>query len=262
MKVAILGSSGFLGTIIKTKFTNKYQVIPITRKELDLLDFNSVSSWLDLNRPEVVINCATVGGREDADEFNYSEAKNNISIFLNFYNNSNKFGKFINIGSGAEFDKNQNIENAKEDEIFIKSPNGSYGYSKNLISRLCREKTNFYTLRLFGCFHHTEPQFRLFKKYNKNPNILIEDRKFDYISAEDFLIILEYSINNKLEFRDINCVYEQKISISEIIRNFNEPKNILLSSKNYTGDGSKLNSLNLPLLGLKASIEIYRKEII
>lgn len=262
MKIAILGSSGFLGNIIKSKFLEKYDVFPIDRGQLNLIDFNSVSSWLDSQTFDVIINCAISGGKQNVQQFNLIELQSNLSIFLNFYNNSHKFGKFVNIGSGAEFDKDLNIENAKEEEILLRAPTASYGYGKNLISRLCLEKRNFQTLRLFGCFHHTEPDFRLFKRFIADESITIENRKFDYISAEDFVSILEYSINNDLQFKDINCVYTEKFLLSEILSSFKPPTNVKPNPNNYTGDGSKLASLNLPLLGLKKSIEMYKKEIL
>lgn len=257
MKIAILGGRGLLGTIL-TNYLNKHQVFILGRQDLDLTDFVLVQHWLEKNRPDVVINCATAGGKTRLGEYQYDDVLNNLSIFMNFYNSDQYFDKFINIGSGAEFDVRSNIENVKEDNVSKSNPCDSYGYSKNLISRLVHEKDKFYTLRLFGCFDKNEPDFRLFKKFLTDPTFTFVDRKFDYISSTDFCEIVDFYINNDDLYKDINCVYSEKLLLSQVLAKFNKPVNAVgRTPLNYTGDGSKLASLNLELDGLDKGIEIY-----
>lgn len=258
MKIVILGAGGFLGKCI-LKYLKNYNLIAITRKELNLLNYFEVQTWLVNNEPDIIINCAIAGGTKSGINLqSFDDVKNNVSVFLNFYNNSQYFSKFINIGSGAEFDLDTDIDNFTEDKILNVIPKDSYGYSKNLISRLVLEKPNFYTLRLFGCFDNLEPNYRLFKKLLNSEKIIIKDRKFDYISAEDFCKILEFYIENNDLIKDINCVYQNKLWLNEILNKFNiqfvcDEINLL----NYTGNGDKLKTLNINFEGLDAGIKKY-----
>lgn len=257
MKIAILGANGFLGKCILTYIRN-LELIPVTRKDVDLSNFLEVKNWLIKTRPDIVINCAVSGGTKSGlNSQIVDDIRNNISIFLNFYNNSNYFFKFINIGSGAEFDLTTNIDNITEEKILTSIPKDSYGYSKNLISRLILEKDNFYTLRLFGCFDESEPSYRLFKKL-LSEKINIEDRKFDYISVRDFIEILKFYIYNNNLIKDVNCVYQNKYLLSEILHKFNkEFNNVGINPLNYTGNGNKLDTLGIKLKGLDSGIKEY-----
>lgn len=258
MKVAVLGANGFLGQCI-LRDLKKYTLIPVTRKDLDLTNFEQVKSWLLENKPDVIINSAIAGGSKTGlSQQEFADVQNNLSIFMNFYNNSNIFSKFINIGSGAEFDLSTNIDQAREETVIRSNPKDSYGYSKNLISRLVLEKDNFYTLRLFGCFDNSEPEYRLFKKFLNNSQFCLTDRQFDYISATDFCRILSHYIDHDNLPKDINCVYQNKLWLSDILAKFNKEFTIIGNNNlNYTGNGEKLNSLNLSLDGLELGIKEY-----
>lgn len=258
MKVAVLGSNGFLGKFITSQLTIKgYDVYPITRKDVDLTNFIEVARWLEKVKPYAIVNCATAANIS-IDTCSYSDVQNNLNIFLNFYNNSANFDKFINIGSGAEFDRRTNISNVKEFEVILAHPVDSYGYSKNLMARLSIQHDKFFTLRLFGCFHPTEPDFRLFNQVSTGNKVKVIDRQFDYFSARDFLVVLEHYLNNKEYFKDVNCVYEEKLYLSQVLNKIKPIEITGTSELNYTGNGLILAGLNLPLLGLEESIKEYK----
>lgn len=259
-KVSVIGSSGFLGNFISNNL-KEFEIIRITRNNLDLLNFKSVRKWLEETNPDVIINCAIAGGNNrtsDLNKANLSDAQNNLVAFLNFYNNSDLVKKYINIGSGAEFDVRNNIDCFEESQIFNHIPDESYGFSKNIISRLIYEKSQYYTIRLFGCFDSTEAETRLFKKVlnKKIENYL--DRKFDYISAKDFLKVLKHFILNDNLPKDINCVYSEKKKLSEILSFFKtEVISTDIDNRNYTGDSKNIQSLNINFDGLEKGIEEY-----
>lgn len=258
MIVAILGANGFLGKYITGYLKDKnYNVFPVTRTDLDLTNLNAVYQWLKNIQPDVLINCATAKNISVEDKI-YDDILNNINIFLNFYKNSTYFKKFISIGSGAEFDRTKDINRAKEVDILSSYPIDSYGYSKNLISRLSLEHDKFYVLRLFGCFHSSEYEFRLFNRVLHGEPVEIIDKQFDYFSLQDFCSVLNYCINNEILCRDINCVYEEKLYLSEVFNNMPNVKVVGKSLLNYTGDGSRLTRLDLSLLGLNQSMKEYK----
>jgi nucleoside-diphosphate-sugar epimerase len=254
MKIAVLGANGFIGKVICKHFESRgYVVHALTRSNIDLTDFTAVSNWLKTVQPDSVVNCATAMNT-DVHDVVYSDVQNNLAIFLNFYNNSQYFKKFINVGSGAEFDRSTSIESAVETDILTVQPKDSYGFSKNLISRLVLEHDKFYTLRLFGCFHCTVPN-RLFKRVVDGEQVNLTDRQFDYFSAQDFCTVLEHYVNNQVEYKDINCVYQEKLYLSQILSKIGSVAIIDQDPLHYTGNGDRLASLNLPLLGLEESIK-------
>jgi dTDP-4-dehydrorhamnose reductase len=266
MKVAVLGANGYLGKFLVNSLQHdKYNVLPVTRKTVNINSYSAVKTWLETNRPNAVINCATSIRIADiqTNEVNYDDLRNNVNIFMNFYN-INLFDKFINIGSGAEFDKRNNITEADEGDILTAQPIDSYGYSKNLISRLVLNHDKFYTLRLFGCLDVSESPARLFHKLRTEPIINIEDKQFDYFSARDFYRVIEYYLNNQVLYKDINCVYKEKQSLNQIVNIFNNYHktssviNITGVGKNYTGNGYKLSNMNIKLKGLVESMKEYK----
>ena len=258
MRVAILGANGFLGKFITSQLKLKgYDVYPITRQDVDLTSFYSVTRWLENTDPYAIVNCATAANIS-VDTCSYDDIQNNLNIFLNFYNSSPNFTKFINVGSGAEFDRRTNIDNILESEVLLAHPKDSYGYSKNIMSRLAKLNNKFYTLRLFGCFHPTEPDFRLFNRVAKGEDVEIVDRRFDYFSAWDFLTVLEHYLNNDVYYRDVNCVYEEKLYLSEVLSKIRPVKVSGINPLNYTGSGRRLAEFDLPLLGLDKSIKEYK----
>lgn len=258
MKVAVLGANGFLGRFLATQLNKKgYVVYPVTRKELDLTNFLSVTNWLKNIKPNAIVNCA-ISSNIGVNDFVYEDIQNNLNVFLNFYNNSDEFDKFFSIGSGAEFDRRYNIHLASELDIFTSQPKDSYGYSKNVISQLSTHNEKFYTLRLFGCFHISEPKFRLFNRVASGEKVKITDRQFDYFSAYDFFAVLDYLLNNDSLFRDYNCVYKDKLYLSQILNKLNPVEVVDKTHNNYTGLGKRIADLNLELLGLDKSIEAYK----
>lgn len=263
MRVAILGARGYLGSYLVERLVHNHTVIPVTRDTLDLTDYNQVSRWLTKENPAVVINCAISGGGRYVNDINYSDVQRDLPIFLNFYNNPSMC-RYINIGSGAEFDRRTSITNADEYDIIQSRPLESYGFTKNTIARMILKRDQFYTLRLFGCFDSSEPATRLFKKFKNEGKITIQDKYFDYISADDFARIVEHYCTSTDLYKDLNCVYENKMLLSEQLRLFAKyhVPNGLIDVKmerglNYTGLGNRLAKLKIPLQGLEQGIRDY-----
>ena len=118
MKIAIIGSRGFIGRNISEHLSKNHSVYPVTRETIDLLDFNQVDTFLKTYLFDVVINCAAIM----TDQNLLIDARNNFGIFMNFYNCSRLYGRFINTASGAEFDRTFNIDNELESCIFDRMP--------------------------------------------------------------------------------------------------------------------------------------------
>ena len=216
MKIAVVGSNGFIGRNILSALKIKgHEVESLNRDNIDLLNPSSVKLWLTVNRPNIIINCAAI--MKDNNSIN--DCRNNLAIFINFFNNAHLFDKFIDTGSGAEFDRTTNIENISVNNLFDCIPFDSYGFGQNIKSRMCRERDNFYTLRIFNCFGRGELNTRIIPKFLASNTTfkIINDRYFDYFGIQDLITVVNHYVENKVLCNDINTVYMNKVKISEML---------------------------------------------
>jgi GDP-L-fucose synthase len=262
MKVAILGANGSFGRYF---FENlqQFDISPVTRKELNLTDFNQTKQFFSRQKFDAVINCA-INPNSSIENFNVEVASSNLLMFSNLHSCRNLFGRLISFGSGAEFDRSLSIDNVKEEEIFNRNPLDHYGMSKNICSRISATTDNFYTLRLFGSFFSGEPERRLLRKIFSGIPLKIEDRYFDYFWMGDAIQIVDRYLRQTPIHKDINLVYPNKILISEFINTFCKVKNIkadielCVGKNNYTGSAEKIESLDVEFTPLIKTFESYK----
>lgn len=264
MKILITGANGFIGNHLLENISSKNTVYGLMgKKDLDFLDSAEVGKMFDKSF-DLVIHCAT-NGRYRHTSTDDDILASNLRMFMNIHANRHKFKKLINIGSGAEFDLNKNIDRIKEQELRNRVPESSYGLSKNIISRLVLDTKNFYTLRLFGCISHEIPSGTLLSNFLlsvKNNQIfnLENDRKFDFFSADDLVKVVEFLIDNDPIEKDMNLVYGEKIKLSELLIKYCNlhgiNKNLVnifsTSHVDYTGNGDRIADLDIKFDGLNA----------
>lgn len=264
MKIAVLGANGFVGSNLARHLSKSYIVIPVTRAVMDVLDPTAVKNFLAKNEIDVIVNCATTMKNNDL----LDDSRNNFGMFMNFYDNRTLFSKFINMASGAEFDRETDINEAKESLIFSRMPKDSYGWGQNMKARLCSQTEKFYNIRIFNCFGLGEKSTRTFPKFLQEGYLEISnDRYFDYFSIQDLKTVVQDCIEKDWAVKDVNAVYERKYKISQVLEKFcvlnnYEPNFRILSthSNNYTGSGLNLKSLGINLLGLDHGLKDYLKE--
>ena len=257
-KILIIGAGGFVGSYLTKILSSNHYVIPLHKGVINLLDNNSVATFLEANEFDYIINCLTYGGKENLHNKNAEDVGKNISMFYNFFSNRHLFKTYINIGSGIE---RYNIEN-------------SYSFSKRIISNIGLTDFNFVTLNLYGCFGSHEPDIRLLKRYNNSIGKfeLENDRLFDYISIQDFSKIVECVINFPNIIFDsghsIDCVYQHKLKLSEFLDLYCDINNLKkrfeiksISENKYVGSYKALeyiqNTYNLRLYGLAHGLKVY-----
>lgn len=260
MKIAVIGANGFVGRNLVGYLSTKYQVTPVTRITVDLLNPVACFDYFKTQRFDVVINAAAVMN-------NVNDTYNNLGLFMNTHNARTTFGKFINLGSGAEFDRTTDINQSHPEDIFKVLPADAYGFGQNIKSRICQTTENFYTIRIFNCFGTGEAATRIFPKYlNSDQFNISNDRYFDYFSIQDLCKVVEHCANNTWTIKDVNAVYPDKYKISEVLGKFCtlqnlEPKFIVdsTSTNNYTGLSSPLESLSINLFGFEHGLTNYIK---
>lgn len=261
MKVAVLGSRGFVGRNITNNLSKNHEVIPVTRDTLNMLDPVAVKDFLKENVFDVIVNCAAVM----TDDTLLHDTRNNLGMFMNFYNNAGWYGKFINTASGAEFDRSTDINSVLESQIFSRLPQDSYGFGQNMKARLCARTEGFYNIRIFNCFGRGEIPTRIFPRFlNQGSMEISNDRYFDYFSIQDLQAVVEHCIEHDWPIQDVNAVYEQKLKISQVLKKFCSANDlepnfrvVSESSNNYTGSGLSLKTLGIKLNGLEQGFKDY-----
>lgn len=263
MRVAVLGARGFVGRELAGYLLHNHHVTPVTRDTLDVLNPIAVKDFLKAHKFDVIVNCASMM----TDNNSIVDARNNFGMFMNFYDNSQYYGKFINTGSGAELDREYDLWNADESLLFERMPKDSYGWGQNMKSRLCYHKDNFYTIRIFNCFGRGEINTRIFPRFLSEGKLEISnDRYFDYFSIQDLAKVVDHCVDNTWTVKDVNAVYQEKKKISQALELFCsanelEPNFTVVSTNdnNYTGSAERLYSLGIKLDGLEQGFREYLK---
>ena len=263
MKILLTGANGFLGNNILQKL-DKYEIIPITRNELDLCDTKAVDEFFTGKTFDVVLHCAIDGGNRLIKE-DSSCIYQNVMMALNLHKNKKHFNKLIHFGSGAELDRSLDIQSYMN--IFEQVPSDYYGLSKNVIARLFDNESNFHNLRIFNVFAENESTRRMIKTsvqnyINDQPIRIHQDKMMDFFYIDDFINVLDHFITGKCFYKEMDCVYQEKISLSQIgylVNQLSDHKVPVIVESNIIGNSYTGNYSNyfdkLSLVGLKNGIK-------
>jgi GDP-L-fucose synthase len=260
--------------MIKKNLSYKYEIVNLSRYDLNVLSYNDVKNYLDKNHFDILVHTAILGGRRNKEE-NGDVTHNNLIMFENLLQFSDKFKMIINFDSAAIYDRNTDILNRKEEDL-VTIPSDYYGFSKYIIYKRSFEYNNLYNFRIFNIFHTNEESDRFIKKcflakYNNTQINIFEDKYFDFVYEDDFIKIIKYYFDNiNLQsnlIKTINISYEKKYKLSDIAKLilYDDTKiNIInnkLSNRNYSGDSNMLKNLNIDYIGLENSLILYEQKL-
>ena len=270
MKILITGGNGNIAKMIKNNLGFQYEMTNLTRSDLNILNQFDIEKYLLANSFDILVHTAISGGKRTKEE-NGDVTHNNLLMLENLLKHADKFKMIINFDSGAIYDRNTDILNRKESDIYT-IPSDYYGFSKYLIYQRSLQFNNMYNFRIFNIFHSNEEPDRFIKmcfnaKNNNLPVTIFEDKYFDFMYEDDFMKIVKYYFDNvsnpsKL-LKTINICYEKKYKLSEIagliIKN-NEQiiiKNSDPFNKNYSGDNTLLKTLDIDISNLEDSLQKF-----
>ena len=222
LKILITGASGFVGRNMKEylqRTTGNYEIYTPSSKELNCIEETEVFHYLDKYHFDYILHFASYGDSIDKSKDGSKIFEYNMRIFLNFYKNSNLFGKMFYSGSGAEYDKRFDISDVAETQIGASLPIDQYGLMKYTIAELIEKSDNIYNFRLFGIFGKYEYYpvkyiSNVCCKAIKNlPLTMRQNVYFDYLWVEDFCRILEYFLHHTPKYHTVSG---RKVSLEQI----------------------------------------------
>lgn len=202
MKVFLTGGNGFIGKNIIEQLGDKYEILAPGREELNLLDSDAVFKYLKENKPEIVLHAATAGGNRNTN-VNPDILKNNLIIFYNILAAQEYFNRMIVLGSGAEYDKRNNLHLVNEEEFGCSIPKDEYGLAKFTMSKIATESDFITHLRFFGVFGKYEDYQTRFisnsicKALLDLPITINQNVYFDYIYVDDLIRVIDKVIESK-----------------------------------------------------------------
>lgn len=253
-KVLITGASGFIGKNLVENLQAQYDIVPVCRKDADLLEEEQVRQLFQKENIDVVIHAATQGTLGRGIEYENQLLKNNMQMFLNLEKQHDAYGKLIILGSGAEYDKRRSLTLVKETDFGERIPVDNYGISKFIMSKIIEKTENIYNLRLFGIFGPYENyNYRFISnvicKALVNRDIKIHQNVlFDYMYIKDFCKIIPWFIDHTPSshfFNVCTATRSDLVSIAEEVLRQTESKSRLLVEKSgwnkeYSGDNSRM----------------------
>ena len=251
MKILVTGKTGYLSKALVNFFSINHEVTCIGRQDLILTDRNSVEGWFKDKYFDAVLHTAISGGNRLTLETD-AVLSDNVKMFFNLLNQKDKYNKFINFGSMAEYDLYDSC----------------YGLSKHIIAKYIKDESKFYNLRICGLFDHNDLDTRFIKanikRYIQKKDITIHNNKrMDFIYMKDLIKIIDYYISNNNLPKEVDCVYSKKyslIDVANLINNLNTHRckiNIEnnTSIKDYIGKNKVLKNLKLEFIGLEEAIK-------
>ncbi len=142
-KILITGSNGMVGkNILEFEKSKNYIFLTPSSKELNLLDRNSVDTYIKVNQPDIVIHCAGIVGGIQANmanpvKFLVENTQMGLNIIMSAYENGIK--DFINMSSSCMYPKD--AKNPLSEELILKGEleptNEGYAIAKVTSTRLC-----------------------------------------------------------------------------------------------------------------------------
>jgi UDP-glucose 4-epimerase len=268
--ILITGSSGFIGKNIAESLRSQFTLLTPSHKELNLLSQSDVHNFFLKNDIETVIHCANFGGTRKTLATGETIEKN-TRMFFNLTENQARYTKLINLGSGAEYNKNRNLQNVSETEFGKNIPRDEYGFSKYIISKYIEKTENMYCLRLFGIFGKYEDyEFKfisnaIVKNLLHMPITIRQNVGFSWLYIEDFLKVLNYFLIHDPKYPSYNITPVSPmdlVSIAQLINSHSEFKSEICVENEglnleYSGNNARLIKEvgNFPFTPMKSGIK-------
>jgi len=215
MKILITGGSGFVGKNLHESLRKSYDVIAPSSRDLNLLDYSKLESYIKKEKPNIIINAAVRGGTTVLD--------NTLRMFAGLMRVVGHVDKIIHFGSGAEYAKTRDLIKVKETDWGEYIPKDDYGLAKYMIHHIVRNEKKIVNLRLFGIYGKYEDYRYKFisnsivKTLLNLPIAIKQDVVFDYLYIDDLLPIVQYFIEHNWQHSSYNITPKESISLKSLV---------------------------------------------
>jgi len=265
MKILLTGSSGMVGRNICEHVNSiEHEFLTPSSQELNLLDAESVTAYIKLCNPDMVIHAAGIVGGIQANISNPVKFfVNNMQMGLNIVMaaRSNGVYRFLNLGTSCMYPKD--AENPLTEEIISKGAleptNEGYALAKVSITKLCEyinREDNRYLYKtvipcnLYGKYDKFDPDQShmipaVIRKINeaKKKGIDFVDiwgdgfARREFMYAEDFADFVYHALNHfKLMPQNLNVGIGRDYTINEY---YKEIAKVISYKGNFVHDVSK-----------------------
>jgi len=261
MKIAIIGSSGFIGGSLANYYDNQYSIIKVP-KGLNIL--KSLSEF----SPSVIINCAAeIYNKEQMWNSNFELTKMLLDFCL--VNNI----KFVHFGSSSEYGE----VNTASKECMPIDVSSLYSATKGLATLTCMTYAKNYNLdctviRPYSPFGPLEKPHRLFpmlwKSFVLNKEMTLKEGMHDFLYIDDLVKAVDLILHSETRGKIYNIssgIQFANSAVLEIFRNITGKRgnvkfvNEMTTPKNWVADISKIKKeLNWhPTISLYDGIKLF-----
>jgi len=255
MNILITGAEGFVGkNLVENFIRDGYDVLHPGFQELDLTCAQSVQSYFDANKIDVIVHSATT--LRDGTDYPVDVCENNLRMFFNLARMVEPSVKLINFGSGSEYSRKYWYQKMPEKFFDSHVPDDPHSFSKYVISRYIESSLNknMVTLRIFGIFGKYEDYNYKFisnaicKNLFHLDIVINQNVNYDYIYIEDFYEVVKQFVENDSEHQSYNVTPTAPIDLITIanlindISDYKSPVRVLNDGigVDYSGDNTRL----------------------
>jgi dTDP-4-dehydrorhamnose reductase len=205
MKIAVIGSTGQLGTDLVKALKNGHGVICLTHKDIEVTDYNSFKI-LKQHQPDIIINTAAFHKTDQCEEeplktFNVNAiGARNVAMISREIAATTVF-----MSTDYVFDGSKNEPYTEED---APSPINTYGISKLAGEHYTRQSPKYYIIRIASVFGVAGASGKggnfvetMIKKAKNNETIsVVDDMRMSPTYTKDAALTLKKIIEKKLPY--------------------------------------------------------------
>jgi GDP-L-fucose synthase len=222
MRVLLTGGRGFIGRNLLDGLGQDMEVLAPTSHELDLTDQEEVERYVGRNEFDVVLHAATWNATANSSKNTQLVLEKNLVMFFNLVRLSERFGKMIYFGSGAEYDRRHYRPFMEEEYFDHHVPVDQYGLSKYIMSKYTERAENIVALRVFGCCGpHEDWEIRFIsnamcKALYGMPITLRQNVFFDYLWVGDLVQMTRWAMRHHTRYNHYNACSGSHIDLLTI----------------------------------------------
>jgi GDP-L-fucose synthase len=208
---------------LAAQFAARHDVFAPSRAELDLLDDDAVSGYLERNRFDVVIHAATERSNRAIGSA-CGLLDRNCRMFFNLARNERWFGRMLFLSSGAVYSRAHWQRRMAEGYFDQHVPEDPYGFSKYVCAKAIGAMQRVYEMRLFGVFGpHEDWRVRFLSNaccrvLFRMPVLIRQNVFFDYLDVEDLGGILELFLTNAPQYRNYNVASGRACGLEDLAK--------------------------------------------